>query len=82
MHACFGRNCPRDWGFAVQVLALWWQGHALHGVLGLLDTPAGRLAAALLSSGQRLGASLRCWTSLQHESSGASVVLDDCQLIT
>ena len=66
-----------------QVLAMWWQGQALHGVVGLLDTPAGHAAAVLLSSGQRLGASLRCWTSLQRsQGSDASIVQDNCQLIT
>jgi hypothetical protein len=56
----------------LQVLAVWWQGPALHGIMRLLETPAGRLAALLLADGQHLGASMRCWTSVQH----------DCQLIT
>ena len=78
MHACFGKDCC-----PVQVLALWWQGHALHGAVGLLDTAAGHAAAELLDKGHSLGTSLRCWTSLQRRnSSDASVVQDDCQLIT
>lgn len=68
---------------SLQVLAVWWMGDALHGVVALLNTPAGQLAAQLLRDGHRLGASARCWTSLEHTYSiDAFVTQDDCLLIT
>lgn len=66
-----------------QVLAVWWAGDDLHGVIRLLGTHTGRQAAQLLSSGHRLGASARCWTSLEpHAASGGHLVQSDCRLIT
>ena len=67
----------------MQIMAVWWKGNELHGLIRLLDTASGRRAARLLETGRHLGASSRSWTSLLPDaSSGNDVVQDDMHLIT
>ncbi|BDA45994.1 probable prohead core protein protease [Coccomyxa sp. Obi] len=66
-----------------QIMAVWWKGDELHGLIRLLDTASGRRAARLLEAGQHLGASSRSWTSLVPDAdSGTDIVQDDMHLIT
>ncbi len=67
----------------MQIMAVWWRGDQLHGLIRLLDTASGRRAAQLLLAGQHLGASSRSWTSLVPDAnSGTDIVQDDMHLIT
>ncbi|EIE24298.1 hypothetical protein COCSUDRAFT_62800 [Coccomyxa subellipsoidea C-169] len=66
-----------------QIMAVWWRGNQLHGLIRLLDTASGQRAAQQLAAGRQLGASLRSWTSLVPDArSGAHVIQDDMHLIT
>ncbi|CAK0750117.1 hypothetical protein CVIRNUC_001965 [Coccomyxa viridis] len=66
-----------------QVIALWWKGLALHGIVRLLATTAGQKARDMLEKGCRLGASARCWGSVEiTRGSGMQTVHNNCRLIT
>ena len=67
----------------MQIIALWWKGLALHGIVRLLATTAGQKARDLLEKGCRLGASARCWGSVEvTHGSGMQTVRNNCRLIT
>ncbi len=66
----------------MQILAIWWRGTALHGVIRLLDSEAGHKARSILVYTGRLGASMRCWSSLMVGNSGTASVHKNCRLIT
>jgi len=69
--------------YVAQILAVWWKGGTLHGLIRLLNTEAGQHAKRLLCTGYKLGASSRCWTSLETDAAaGAATVQEDCTLIT
>ncbi|KAA6427410.1 MAG: hypothetical protein FRX49_02074 [Trebouxia sp. A1-2] len=62
-----------------QVLQVWWHGDDLHGLVEVLDTPAGRLVRGLYCQGFMFGASSRGWScTLPQEE--YSVIGDDFQL--
>ena len=62
------------------VTDVWWNGKDVMGKLKILDTPAGNILKALISSGVTLGISSRALGSV-HESQGKTIVEDDLQLI-
>lgn len=66
----------------MQILAIWWRGTALHGMIRLLDSEAGHKARGILVDTGRLGASTRCWSSLAVSNRGTASVHEDCRLIT
>lgn len=67
-----------------QVVEMWWHADELHGLIEVLDTPAGRLVRSLYCQGIMLGASSRGLSSLIPPSEGQkhTVVAPDWQLIT
>ena len=64
----------------VQVLALWWRGDCLCGVLEVLPTPGGKRVRDAYAAGALLGASVRAWTSLASER-GRHLASADLQII-
>lgn len=62
------------------VTDVWWNGKDVMGKLKILDTPAGNILKALISSGVTLGISSRALGSVK-ESQGKTIVEDDLQLI-
>lgn len=64
------------------MLALWWCGTCLHGVLEVLPTPSGQRVRDLYEGGALLGASARTWTSLERAGDGCCVALEDLRIIT
>jgi len=63
------------------VLALWWRGNCLYGVVEALLTPSGQSVRELYEGGALLGASARAWTSLACADSGCCAVLADLRVI-
>lgn len=63
------------------MLALWWYGRGLYGVLEVLPTPAGDSVRDVYASGALLGASMRAWASLSCAADSRSAVQDDLQLL-
>ena len=63
----------------VQVLQVWWHGDDLHGLIEVLDTPAGRLVRGLYCQGFMFGASSRGWSCTVPQED-YSVIGDDFQL--
>jgi hypothetical protein len=57
-----------------------WQGNEIYGTLELLNTPKGKIAQELISSGVKVGISSRAVGSLKESSEG-SIVQDDCTWI-
>ena len=68
--------------FDMQILAIWWKGLEVHGIIRLMKSEAAQKAKSILQRGGRLGASTRCWSSLAVGESGAINVHKDCRLIT
>lgn len=66
------------WG-DLQVLQVWWHGDDLHGLVEVLDTPAGRLVRGLYCQGFMFGASSRGWSCTVPQAD-YSVIGDDFQL--
>ncbi len=66
---------------AAQVLALWWRGNRLYGVLEVLRTPSGHSVRELCEEGALLGASARAWTSLVCAGGGCCAALEDLRVI-
>ena len=66
---------------AAQVLALWWRGSCLYGVLEVLPTPSGHSVRELCEGGALLGASARAWTSLACAGGGCCAALEDLRVI-
>ena len=64
----------------LQVLALWWRGDCLCGVLEILRTPGGKRVRDAYAAGALLGASVRAWTSLASEH-GRHLASEDLQII-
>lgn len=64
----------------LQVLALWWRGDCLCGVLEILQTQGGKRIRDVYAEGELLGASVRAWTSLASEH-GRHVASADLQII-
>jgi len=62
------------------VVSLWWEGKDLMGKIKVLSTPAGKILAALINDGIKLGISSRGLGSVK-ESQGKTLVEDDFQLI-
>lgn len=62
-----------------QVLQVWWHGDDLHGLVEVLDTPAGRLVRGLYCQGFMFGASSRGWSCTVPQQD-YSVIADDFQL--
>ena len=62
-----------------QVLQVWWHGDDLHGLVEVLDTPAGRLVKGLYCQGFMFGASSRGWSCTVPQED-YSVIGDDFQL--
>ena len=68
----------------LQVVEMWWHADELHGLIEVLDTPAGRLVRSLYCQGIMLGASSRGHSTLIYPPEGQkhTVVGSDWQLIT
>lgn len=62
------------------VVDVWWNGDDVMGKIKLLDTPSGRIAKDLISSGCTLGISSRAMGSVR-EANGTTMVEEDLQLI-
>ena len=71
--------CATDTMTAAQVLQVWWHGDDLHGLVEVLDTPAGRLVRGLYCQGFMFGASSRGWSCTVPQQD-YSVIADDFQL--
>ncbi len=65
---------------AAQVLALWWRGNCLYGVLEVLRTPSGYSVRELYEGGALLGASARAWTALACAGGGFCLTLADLRI--
>ena len=63
-----------------QVLALWWRGDCLCGVLEVLHTPGGKRVRDTYAAGALLGASVRAWSSLASER-GRHLASEDLKII-
>ncbi len=63
------------------MLALWWRGNCLYGVLEVLPTPSGHSVRELYEGGALLGASARAWTSLACAGGGCCAALGDLRVI-
>ena len=72
---------PNGSSGAAQVLALWWRGSCLYGVLEVLPTPSGHSVRELYEGGALLGASARAWTSLACAGGGCCAALEDLRVI-
>ena len=68
--------------YEMQILAVWWKGLELHGIVELMNSKAAQKAREILQDSGRLGASTRCWSSLAVDSSGTATAQIDCKLIT
>ena len=64
----------------LQVLAVWWRGDCLCGVLEVLPTPEGERVRGIYAAGALLGASVRAWTSLASER-GRHLVPEDLRIL-
>jgi len=62
------------------VVSLWWEGKDLMGKVKVLSTPAGKILAALVNDGVKIGISSRGLGSVK-EHQGKTLVEDDFQLI-
>jgi len=62
------------------VTEMWWDGNSLMGKIKVLSTPSGMTLRALINDGVKIGISSRGLGSVR-ESSGATIVEDDFQLI-
>ena len=62
------------------VVSLWWEGMDLMGKVKVLSTPAGKILAALINDGVKIGISSRGLGSVK-EHQGKTLVEDDFQLI-
>jgi len=62
------------------VVSLWWEGVDLMGKVKVLTTPAGKILAALINDGVKIGISSRGLGSVK-EHQGKTLVEDDFQLI-
>ena len=69
----------------MQVLAIWWRGRDLMGLIQVLPTPAGKLVQQLYEAGGAVGASIRGWSSYTAHMPGCSqacsVPCGDVQLV-
>ena len=67
----------------MQIITMWWHADELHGLLEVLDTPAGRLVRSLYCQGIMLGASTRGHSSVMQSVEGQQhrVVGTDLQLL-
>ena len=75
-------GCPDYDIVCLQIHAMWWHEDELHGMIEVLDTPAGRLVRTLYCQGVMLGASSRGHSSMMSPAEGQQhrVVGTDLQL--